>query len=69
MMVKKMVAMTVVRKKVGLAGILRRMVRGGRRKMRAAVVYKRSNCGGFELEFAIISVFEAAVDNIRRVID
>ena len=61
-MVKKEVAMTVVRSRVGVGGILRRMVRGGRRKMRAAVVYKRSNCGAFELVFAIISVFEVEVD-------
>jgi len=62
MMVKDVVAMKVVRRRVGVGGILRRVVRGGRRKMRAAVVYKRSNCGGFELEFAIISVFEVEVD-------
>lgn len=68
-MVKDVVAMKVVRRRVGLAGILRRMVRGGRRKMKAAVVYMRSNCGAFELVFAIISVFEVEVDNIRRVID
>lgn len=65
-MVKKEVAMTVVRSRVGVGGILRRVVRGGRRKMRAAVVYMRSNCGAFELVFAIISVFEAAVDDIAE---
>lgn len=65
-MVKKEVAMTVVRRRVGVGGILRRVVRGGRRNMRAAVVYKRSNCGGFELEFAIVFVGEAAVDNIAE---
>lgn len=68
-MVKKVVAMTVVRRRVGLAGMFKVEARRGVRNRAAAVVYKRSNCGAFELVFAIISVFEVEVDNIRRVID